>query len=385
MPRKEPELRREDVFLDLVGHIYDAALDSALWPSVLKQVRKTIGGTNMVFQGGPKNPMACTFVYSDGVPDEGPREYMEYYSAIDPRFAHFMRNPRTPIHHDYLHIDEKGIGRSEYYAWLAGQGLKYYIASPVLNEDNTLAILSLQRSPQQGHVQTRDIDVFSKLIPHFTRAVQISQRFNDLDLQRAATLEALDHMPFGVILVDSRGKILALNRTAGEVVEQCDGLSITRSGLAAATAQATSELRSLIARSAQTMAGESLSPGGQLALARPSMKRPLSVLVAPLHLREVEWSKRTPTVAVFVSDPERTAKAPAETISRLYGLTPAEARLVVQLIGGRSVAEAADELRITSATARNQLKAVFRKTETHRQSDLVRLVLTGVAQLAEET
>jgi len=62
-------------------------------------------------------------------------------------------------------------------------------------------------------------------------------------------------------------------------------------------------------------------------------------------------------------------------IAQAFGLTPAEARLVALLAGGVSVTDAADRLGIVRETARNQLKSVFAKTGTHRQPELVSLVL----------
>ncbi|MGO9234346.1 MAG: helix-turn-helix transcriptional regulator [Methylocella sp.] len=49
--------------------------------------------------------------------------------------------------------------------------------------------------------------------------------------------------------------------------------------------------------------------------------------------------------------------------------------LLVLAVLGQSHHIAARELKISRATARNQLKSVFAKTDTHRQSELVALLL----------
>jgi DNA-binding CsgD family transcriptional regulator len=59
---------------------------------------------------------------------------------------------------------------------------------------------------------------------------------------------------------------------------------------------------------------------------------------------------------------------------KAYGLTSAEARLAGRLATGTSLEAAADELGVTVGTARNPLKAIFIKTETHRQGELVALL-----------
>ena len=74
---------------------------------------------------------------------------------------------------------------------------------------------------------------------------------------------------------------------------------------------------------------------------------------------------------------------PAGVLTRLYGLTPAEARLAAALVAGQSLVDFATEAEITANTARWTLKQVFAKTDTHRQAELVRRLLTGPAALAD--
>jgi DNA-binding CsgD family transcriptional regulator len=59
---------------------------------------------------------------------------------------------------------------------------------------------------------------------------------------------------------------------------------------------------------------------------------------------------------------------------RLFGLTPAEARLAGLLVEGQSVNEIAEGLKLSRETVRNQLKIVFAKTGAHRQGELVALL-----------
>jgi DNA-binding CsgD family transcriptional regulator len=66
---------------------------------------------------------------------------------------------------------------------------------------------------------------------------------------------------------------------------------------------------------------------------------------------------------------------PAAILARTFRLTPAEAKLASVIARGASPEIAAGELKISRETARNQLKSVFAKTDTHRQSELVALIL----------
>lgn len=78
---------------------------------------------------------------------------------------------------------------------------------------------------------------------------------------------------------------------------------------------------------------------------------------------------------VFVDDPNDDARpAQVDLYSRAFRLTPAEARLAVHLASGASLIEAAEQFGVAHNTVRAQLRAIFDKTDTHRQADLVRLL-----------
>jgi len=62
-------------------------------------------------------------------------------------------------------------------------------------------------------------------------------------------------------------------------------------------------------------------------------------------------------------------------------LTPAEARLVVYIVTGTSLKSTAKAFGVGYETVRRQVKSVFRKTGTHRQSELVLTVLRAVNEM----
>jgi DNA-binding CsgD family transcriptional regulator len=66
---------------------------------------------------------------------------------------------------------------------------------------------------------------------------------------------------------------------------------------------------------------------------------------------------------------------PATILAKTFCLTPLEAKLACIIARGAPPDIAARELKISRETARNQLKSVFAKTDTHRQSELVALLM----------
>jgi DNA-binding CsgD family transcriptional regulator len=181
---------------------------------------------------------------------------------------------------------------------------------------------------------------------------------------------ALDQLTLGIALLDSDACARYVNRIAQAIIAEGDGLSVRGGTCVAARSDDAAALRTAIDRVL------TLKESASVFLARPSGKRALALLIAP-----VGGSRRPPAALVVITDPERGCVPPKERLIQAYGLTPAEAALVRCLLQGHDVAATADQLRITLETARTHLRRVLVKTDTHRQSDLVRLLLREVGAL----
>ena len=71
---------------------------------------------------------------------------------------------------------------------------------------------------------------------------------------------------------------------------------------------------------------------------------------------------------------DQHAMANQSDLKATFGLTDAEMRLARRLVAGETLRKAASTLGVTYETARTTLKAVFRKTHTRRQVELVLLL-----------
>jgi DNA-binding CsgD family transcriptional regulator len=104
----------------------------------------------------------------------------------------------------------------------------------------------------------------------------------------------------------------------------------------------------------------------------------LIVWTVPLSQKRAEVFAAQPTVMLLVHDPAQPRAPATELLSRLYRLTPAEARLARALVAGGGLRQAAATADMTYETARWYLKVLFQKTHTSRQSDLVARLLSDV-------
>ena len=76
-----------------------------------------------------------------------------------------------------------------------------------------------------------------------------------------------------------------------------------------------------------------------------------------------------------MADPEVGLAAPSSQLRQLYGLTGAEARVAEAVLNCDGLADVALKLGVSLSTVRTLLQRVFEKTDTHRQADLVKLMM----------
>jgi DNA-binding CsgD family transcriptional regulator len=206
--------------------------------------------------------------------------------------------------------------------------------------------------------------------PDATTADWLDRVLSDVGIA-GVSAEILDALRLAVVLVAAGGqRVLWANRSARGILNRAEGLCVGPRGLQVADASSAQRLRSLL-----TEAGS--AGGGAVQVPRPS-GRPLALVTSPLSHAP---SGLGPIHAVFITDPDAEIEAPAAALTRLYGLTRTESEVAGELLAGRTPEELAAELGISVHTARTHVKRILAKTETRRQSELVRLLLLGPAQL----
>jgi DNA-binding CsgD family transcriptional regulator len=102
--------------------------------------------------------------------------------------------------------------------------------------------------------------------------------------------------------------------------------------------------------------------------------RRLSVLVAPLRRDDCSYGPTDASAVVFANASRSRTPSAAATVGKLYRLTPAEKRLLEALLQGERIAGYANRVGISTNTANTQLKQIFAKTGTSRQSELMRQI-----------
>jgi DNA-binding CsgD family transcriptional regulator len=265
---------------------------------------------------------------------------------------------------------------------LMPSGLSHIAGAAALNTLGVYASLWMARSDESPDFSARDLHIFRELLPHVGRAMAVHHRVLQAELEANMVAGAFDRVAIGVVLLDVRGAPVMVNREAQRIVDNKDGFSLHNDGPVASQSSDTRALRELIRQVgcyASPARAAEFCDGGAVRLARPSGRPDYHVVVMPLPKRCQPGNGSGAIAVLFVTDPEESQSPVDYLFGDLYGLTEAEARLVKALMEGGGLTAAADNLGLSRNTVHSQLASVFQKTGTRRQSELLRLLLGGIA------
>ncbi|WP_280183599.1 helix-turn-helix transcriptional regulator [Nocardia cyriacigeorgica] len=215
--------------------------------------------------------------------------------------------------------------------------------------------------------------LLSVLVPHLGRALRNQSTLIELTRERAVALATLEKARYGIMIVTADAAVIFANSAAMDITGDSDGLAADSSGRLRASPSANHARLSRLIREAADPDGSS----GNVAITRPSGRRPLIVRVTPLDGMPGAPSPRPRAVLLLVVDPDHDLEPQPRALHDLYGLTEAETMVAMGVIRGDGLPAVADQLSVSLFTARTHLQHIFVKTGTHRQAELVRLLLSS--------
>jgi DNA-binding CsgD family transcriptional regulator len=222
-----------------------------------------------------------------------------------------------------------------------------------------------------------------RLVPHILRAAQVKRQLDGFETRAVSAEAALSALGTAMMAVNAAGHLVYMNVAAERIIATGDGPKVVRSVLDAFVPGEGRLLRQLVASALQVARDVAASPGGVMRISRRSGCAPYEVLVAPVSSTTLGLGFDGPLAAVFVRDPEARIAPPIDRLQLLYALTGAEARLMQALLAGDTLDTIAERIEVSRETLRSQLKAVFLKTGTHSQIELIRLGLQGLSAFKE--
>jgi DNA-binding CsgD family transcriptional regulator len=360
----------------IVPLIYDAGLGNGSWQHVLAAMLELFGGHCGSFICRRPDGSGGRTV-EIGFDPRAIEQFFGYFATRNVLLQRGLHRAAGTVVSDQDVMPKVELRRTEYYndLLLKQEDTNAILTAYLWRDAERFVVFNCNRSLREPEFDAADKDALRPLLIHFRRAIEMALRLGTLE--GAATLGAPLHdgTLHGILVADEQGAVLYANGVAERLLAEADGLTAGAAGLAAATPAASAALATILARAATGC------DGGTVALPRPRRGRPLYVIAAPLPEETLWLQPARRRVLLLLRDPAERAELEEQDLRSLFGLTRAEARLALQLYRGEELAAAATSLGISPHTARAHLNAILAKTETSRQAELMRRLVT-VAELS---
>jgi DNA-binding CsgD family transcriptional regulator len=259
----------------------------------------------------------------------------------------------------------EAMARSPFYQeLLRPHGLQWFAGVRVGDREEVWC-LGLQRSSVAGPFSQRELDRLAALSRSLAGAAELACAFGFQRIE--AMFDAFEASHSAVAMIDRMGEVIRLNRAAERLLGS--DLQIVRRRVVSWSREATQALdralHDLIWRSSEASHPPVVLPRQN--------GRPIVAYSSRLAGAAREGFALAQAFVVLVDLAARSTNI-AGDLRRVFSLTGAEARLADRLPNEESLEAAAASLGIAYSTARNQLQAIYQKTDTHNQGQLAALI-----------
>ena len=369
----------------LLGDVYDAALDPALWNGVLQQAAAFVGGISAALYAKDATRKSGNIFYDDGgIDPHYVQLYFDKYVKLDPATTgHFFAEIDQPMATEDLLPYEEFLETRFYKEWVKPQRLADHLTVVLDKSATSVALFGVFRHERHGLADEPMRRRMRLIAPHIRRAVLIGRAIDLKTAEATALADTFDGLRAGMFLVDAGGRIVHANAAGHAILEADDYLRGTGGRLTANDPHADEALCEIFAT-----AGE-----GDVALGTKGITIPLLARAGTRHVGHVlpltagaRNRARTTYAAVaalFVHQASLSAPSPPEIIARTYKLTPAELRVLLAVVEVGGVPEVAEALGVSPETVKTHLGRLYNKTGVRRQADLVKLVAGFASPLSD--
>lgn len=380
---------RFDPVVPVIGRIYEAALDPALWSAVVADIVAVQDAGKALLFSPLHSPAQGGLVYPVGISESALQQWADRYVQHDVWSQAGVA--KGLFSEGNVALDEELVPHDvfvtsvmyrEFLSKLDIARLCTGVVFGMASREVPPIVMAVYRGIGERRFDERTRAIHRLVVPHLSRALGIMYRLRDAELRVAASLAALDRLASGVLLIGPQREVCFANRAARDMLAEEDGLRL-RAGVKGPTwlaAGAPDAQRALDAALEQSLAPDSLEVAHfsrALRIERPSGRPAYALQVSALpEANEFGSGPQPPRAIAFLADPARQAQPDAALLRTLYALTPAECRLAAAVCSGDSLAAVAERLGVSENTAKAQLQTVFDKTGTHRQAQLVKLLLS---------
>jgi DNA-binding CsgD family transcriptional regulator len=367
-------MRSEEAIPGIIDDLYAGTLELTAWDRAMISMADLVRGTGTILFG--VNPRNST-ILRDEIHRFDPvvvAEYREQWASKDIRLAPGFQLPVGEAVFESKVLPQKQLRSSEIYNdYLMRVDSPSFLVFWLYKTADKVIALTIQGSRSRGPFDERDGDLIKPLIPHLRRALEIKDRLETTGILADRLAPILDSLSFGVLLLDSAGRIVQASSIAMDLLHEESAMGRNADGTLWLREPAGKQLHQWLLTGIP-----SVDQADGLLHARRLNARPVSVTVTRLPEHGTSWfGSGSSSWVLLLFDPDRELPASTELIARDLGISGREADIAGLLGTGLDIQTIARRLCISIHTVRTHLKAIFAKTGIRSQSELILRIRSG--------
>ncbi|MES5485881.1 helix-turn-helix transcriptional regulator [Bradyrhizobium sp. INPA03-11B] len=356
-------------FERIVDRIHEAAVVPDLWPDVLEDIAHAGGAHGMVMISSGSDRWSGVWngvVMSPSIQEAFSAfisEGLASRTETTPRLL-ARDHPGFVSEQDVFTLEEweRDPYRTE---WNKKWGFEHACATAVHSPSGELVVFHMERLAGEPAFSRQDLDFLDRFRPHLARASLLATRWRLARMQAATEALALVDLP--ALAIERSGRVLVANALIEGMTDVLRWLPGDRIAMRDAAADT-------LLRAGLSQLGSPLEKGVRSFAACRADNQDRVVV----HLVSMPGEARDlfdGAVGILIVTPVTAPQAPSLALIRgLFDLSPSEARVARGIVQGQTIGDIAALHGLSRETIRNQVKAVFAKTGTHSQRDVVALL-----------
>jgi DNA-binding CsgD family transcriptional regulator/PAS domain-containing protein len=372
---------RAQTELDLVGAIYDAVIDPVRWDDTVDRIRRHLGFHMCILSVIAVPSGRMIIGAQSNVPSAFAESLVTYSNEATALWGGLPRLAKLPTEEPLIHSEANAeyswLGNPYYEEWAKPQGLVDQVVLILESNPWLIANIAFGVHESMAAVSTAQTDSLRILAPHLRRAAIISGLLDGRTEAAASFEAALSALGSAVVLVDDEMHVIYANARAEDMLRAGDPLvrvdgrlelprELVRGQLQAAVAAAGLDASGLMRGSGIPVRRRDGS--GMIVHVLPLKRRRLSTVIGAVGARGGA------VAAIFVAEPHSELNLPIEAMQLLYGLRPAESRVLELIVEGLSAPKIAQALGIAGSTVKTHTLRLFDKLGVHSRAELLRFV-----------
>jgi DNA-binding CsgD family transcriptional regulator len=360
--------------------IYEGVLEKPPWKTLLKYLEEYMqvpSATMVMRRPRLADPGLTMYLYSDS--DTGALEDFRTRAHVDSPFAELPEKKVFTLYDRVTHSELKSL---EFYEYLNAYNVTDLIGFDVYDKQSHIRLrLRLVRIGDAPAFSRQDRTRLKSIVPLMNNALKLYGAYTHNSFIEEFYEELLGSMDIASVILNAQLEVLSANKQAKQILASEDGV-LLRHNLFRCSQSA--DQQKLEAACHELMAGN--RDDGQvrhtcsISIDRTSSDTKWDVHIRTVEKQNVVFGEGGPELVLLLRGPVRDCAPSQSRLIEMFGVTPAEAKLIAYLVDGLTLTAAAKALGVSRNTARAQLSSVFTKTGVNRQNHLVKLVSDAFAR-----